>query len=114
MKIICDENASMYHLVNAIRKKKSKRLEALHTAEGEVLTTQDEISAHAQAHFEEKFRLAEDPFQEDILDEVPLKVSQADNIAMLQPVSGEELFKALHRSKPKKPPGPGWGGRNSH
>lgn len=60
----------------------------------------------AARYFNDLFRISSPTEFDEFLDEVPSRVTEAQNLRLLAPVTEEEVKRALFMMSPEKAPGP--------
>jgi len=100
-----DSNTRWFH-ARASMRKKTNTISKLEREDGTMTDDSQEIAHIIMAYYEQLFSSSGVRDLEQVLQVVPVKVTQAMNEVLCAPYSEDEIFKALKAMHPNKAPGP--------
>jgi hypothetical protein len=99
-----DLNTRFFHM-SATSRQRKKKIVTLVNEDNIAVTSQSELCAVALNYFDHLFK-ASSTSHDPILSLITPKVTDEDNIILVQPITKEELKEALFQMHPDKSPGP--------
>jgi len=102
-----DEHPTLYHIIRLQKRKQSRHIGSIRDARNELHTTQAEISRTFLEDLTHRFEThnPDEAAKNHILEHITRRITDIDNIALLQPITKEELRTAVHNSPTNKSPG---------
>src|SRR5215510_6533193 len=102
-----DEHPTLYHIIRLQKRKQSRHIGSIRDARNELHTTQPEISRTFLEDLTHRFEThnPDEAAKNHILEHITRRITDIDNIALLQPITKEELRTAVHNRPTNKSPG---------